>query len=72
MPLSSSALTKFSASGCARYHQKCASFLKMNGSESMSIAGTTWFRFDADTTVKPIVPLRTLCTLATASPSCVL
>ncbi len=38
----------------------------------MSIAGTTWLRFDAETVVKPIVPLRTLCTLATASPSWVL
>ncbi len=63
---------KLSASGCARYHQKCASLLKMNGSDSMSIAGTTWFRLEADTTVKPMVPLRMLCTLATASPSWVL
>jgi hypothetical protein len=37
----------------------------------MSIAGTTWLRFAVETVAKPMVPLRTLCTLTTASPSCV-
>ena len=72
MPLSSSGLASSAASGCARNHQKCASFLNRNGSEYMSIAGTTWLRFEAETVVKPMVPLRMLCTLATASPSWVL
>jgi hypothetical protein len=44
----------------------------MNGSEYMSIAGTTWLTLDAETVVNPMVPLRMLCTLATASPSWVL
>ena len=69
MPLASSGLARSAASGCARNHQNCFSFLNRNGSEYMSIAGTTWLRFAEDTVVKPMVPLRMLCTLATASPS---
>ena len=72
MPLSSSCFAISAACGWARNHQKWASFLNRNGSEYMSIAGTTWLTFEAETVVKPMVPLRTLWTFATASPSCVL